>query len=352
VVAFAVLLLPGGADAGDSIQWRNLGPGGGGNMCAVGISPANPNIVLMGGDVGGIYRSGDGGLNWSLRNQALIRKDRHLGYAITQSGTANYPISGGHFAFDPTAGNSNIVYFGFQRSTDAGLNWTVNVDENLEDAAGGLIDPNNHNIVYASGYGQIFRSTDGFQSTSCTGAQTPDDPLTSVNEATVCTAGGTTCSAKSRCFQLSCLPSSTAGPSNPGCSNPVTHQVEYNYSMTVRALVLNPASPASLIACADTGLFQSTNSAQTWTKMAPTGIPGVCAGGTNRGNICQSDADCPGATCSPGICEGAATCNTDADCTNPQTCQEDGTCGTGTACNVNSQCSTSGETCRPQSMKS
>src|SRR6266850_6197018 len=84
--------------ATDSIEWKSIGPGGGGNMFSASVSPGHPDIVLMGGDVGGIFRSGDGGVTWSLRNGALTKPDRFSGYGIY-----------GHFGFDPV--NPANVYF-------------------------------------------------------------------------------------------------------------------------------------------------------------------------------------------------------------------------------------------------
>src|SRR3989442_14123769 len=68
--------------ATDSIQWKQIGPGGGGNSLAVGVSPVDPNIVLMGSDVGGIFRSTDGGQTWSLRNSAVTPPVHDGGYGF------------------------------------------------------------------------------------------------------------------------------------------------------------------------------------------------------------------------------------------------------------------------------
>src|SRR5262245_17101549 len=94
----------------DSIQWKGIGPGGGGNNAAVAISPADPNIVLMGSDIGGIVRTGDGGTTWSWRNNGLTNPTRFASYNVYWD-----------FAFDPV--DPNTVYHGAMKSTDAGLTW-------------------------------------------------------------------------------------------------------------------------------------------------------------------------------------------------------------------------------------
>jgi hypothetical protein len=84
----------------DNIHWKNIGPGAGGNMFISAVSPADPRIVLMGSDVGGIYRSQDGGSTWSIRNNALARPE----------GRGGYNVQDGNFAFAPS--NPSIVYLG------------------------------------------------------------------------------------------------------------------------------------------------------------------------------------------------------------------------------------------------
>src|SRR2546428_1219737 len=121
--------------ASDSIQWKSIGPGGGGNMVSASISPADPNSILQGSAVGGVYRSADGGVTWSVRNGALVDPTRFSGYGM-----------GGHFGFDPI--DSNNVYMVPMRSTNAGLDWSISIDESQMTAGGGVVDPDSPNIVY------------------------------------------------------------------------------------------------------------------------------------------------------------------------------------------------------------
>lgn len=45
IVLFVMLGIP--ARGADTIKWKNIGPGGGGNMLSASVSPADPNIVLQ-----------------------------------------------------------------------------------------------------------------------------------------------------------------------------------------------------------------------------------------------------------------------------------------------------------------
>jgi hypothetical protein len=52
-----------GAQAASAIRnLASLGPGGGGGVFAAAFHNTNPDIILMGQDVGGIDKSDDGGL--------------------------------------------------------------------------------------------------------------------------------------------------------------------------------------------------------------------------------------------------------------------------------------------------
>lgn len=63
VVIIAWLVSP--AFAADAV-FENLGIGGGGGMFTPAISPDDPNLFLLSCDMGGAYRSEDGGKSWSM----------------------------------------------------------------------------------------------------------------------------------------------------------------------------------------------------------------------------------------------------------------------------------------------
>ena len=51
--------------------WRNLGPGGGGWIQSICASPHDSAELFVGCDVGGFYRSGDGGDSYKIHNNGL-----------------------------------------------------------------------------------------------------------------------------------------------------------------------------------------------------------------------------------------------------------------------------------------
>lgn len=56
---------------GNAIEWRSIGPGGGGWIESLAWHPQDPDTLLLGCDVGGFYLSADGGLNWAIHNEGL-----------------------------------------------------------------------------------------------------------------------------------------------------------------------------------------------------------------------------------------------------------------------------------------
>ncbi|MEK7395970.1 MAG: hypothetical protein AAB116_03435, partial [Candidatus Poribacteria bacterium] len=164
----------------------SIGPGGGGFLTAIAIDPTNENIVYVGTDLAGIFKSTDGGQN----------------FKFICKGLKNLVIQ--KIVIDPR--NTNILYLGTEgglyKSTDGGGNWVKKINGFIESGSSLsypikaiAIDPNNSNIIYAGfgnalgndsvhyswGYdkysqGQIYKSTNGGETWKLiinTGIETP-----------------------------------------------------------------------------------------------------------------------------------------------------------------------------------
>jgi len=87
--------------------WRNLGPGGGGWIQSICVSPQRNGELLVGCDVGGFYRSTDGGES----------------YTITNAGLQDYFVE----CIVPDPLDPNVIYLGCEsgvyKSTDRGRTW-------------------------------------------------------------------------------------------------------------------------------------------------------------------------------------------------------------------------------------
>lgn len=227
LVLVLVTLLPPEAGASDKIKWITRGRGSGGNMVSVAVSPANPDVVLMGSDVGGIFRSTDGGLTWKMRNNALTDSRRHAAYGVYG------------FLWDP---DGNTVYTDTLKSTDAGDTWTEKVSPHLfGGGSGGAIDPANHNHVYLVKQPFIYRSDCAWENT---------------------------CGIES-----STIPAPTC---TPDCGDPAATCC-FDLAPRIK-LVFDPGNSNHLLACTRWGLFESTYNGSwngsTWTKINnPAGLP-------------------------------------------------------------------------------
>jgi photosystem II stability/assembly factor-like uncharacterized protein len=62
---------PSDIPAGFDIPWTNVGPGGGGWIQSIACDPQRGNVLHVGCDVGGYYRSDDGGLTYRIQNEGL-----------------------------------------------------------------------------------------------------------------------------------------------------------------------------------------------------------------------------------------------------------------------------------------
>ncbi len=102
------------AIANDPVQWVATSPGGGGCFRGVAISPHDSDLIFCNNDMGGAFRSEDGGETWTLMPFAQI-------HSVLTSG--NYPQAA--WSFHPTIESRVLVGTndGFLISDDKGLNW-------------------------------------------------------------------------------------------------------------------------------------------------------------------------------------------------------------------------------------
>jgi photosystem II stability/assembly factor-like uncharacterized protein len=150
--------LAAGAFADDPPSWTWSGWGGGGFFWSAVFDPSNADVIYMGGDVVGLYKTTDRGANWRFINRglheygvyslAVSKSDPKVLYAMTPNGMA--------------------------RSANGGEDWqalpeTLKAAQNLSTHRPGsvraiAVDPTTADTVYAgSGTGSLCKSTDGGQ---------------------------------------------------------------------------------------------------------------------------------------------------------------------------------------------
>ncbi len=136
--------------------WQPLGPDywnqtsgwnpGVGRVTSIAVESSNPNHIIIGANTGGVWRTTDGGVSWTVLTDNLSTLDV------------------GALAMDPTDptiyfwGSSGGVIF---KSTDSGATWNVLADTGSGTVNKILIDPNNTNKMYCSSGGGIYKSFNG-----------------------------------------------------------------------------------------------------------------------------------------------------------------------------------------------
>ncbi|MCE1164305.1 MAG: T9SS type A sorting domain-containing protein [Bacteroidetes bacterium] len=150
------------------VYWTNIGPTPGyyfnygnisGRTVTIKVDPSNPNTVYIGAAYGGVWKSTDGGLNWTPKTDFEVS------------------LSSGALAIDPV--NTNIIYYGTGEATYSGSSYygrgllkSTNGGNNWTNYTSGLptstyfsriaIKPGNSNFLLAAlGTSGLLRSTDG-----------------------------------------------------------------------------------------------------------------------------------------------------------------------------------------------
>ena len=138
----------------ESLKYRSIGPHRGGRSAAVTGVPGNPNLFYFGATGGGVWKTEDGGQSYenisdgyfggSIGSVAVSKSDNNVIY-----------VGGGEVTL---RGNVSSGY-GIWKSVDAGKTWNFSGLPKSRHVPRIVIDPNNHNIVYAAVLGNIYKPT-------------------------------------------------------------------------------------------------------------------------------------------------------------------------------------------------
>ena len=153
-------------------QWRTIGPTPtntlvlnnwgvtSGRINAVAISPANPDLILVGAATGGVWRSIDGGANFAPVS------DNHIDLAV---GSIVFAPSNPNIVYAGMGDKVSNAYFGsgLLKSTDAGQTWT-RVSNSTLPAPGRItkveVDSTDANRVYVTQF--TYRQANGINAQS------------------------------------------------------------------------------------------------------------------------------------------------------------------------------------------
>lgn len=292
-------LLCGAAHAGVNV-WTNSGPGGGRVLC-VAADPTNPGTVYAGTAFGGLFKSVDGGANWSAANTGLPLGGQTLGLTTIWA-----------IAVDPNT--PSIVYAGTGagvfKSTNAGASWQA-ANTGLVGPPGSApaiaalgIDPQVPAILYAAASvwgGGLFKSINGGASWFAAHTGIFDawgspavvslviDPLDPAN--------------------LYAATLSSVVKSINGAGNWLPLSVSAG-DTNLRRLAIDPSAPSTVYVGTDAGtpngVLKTTDGGATWNPVN-TGLPGpttvnaLAVDPTAPGTVYVAANNCTGPPCASGV---------------------------------------------------
>jgi photosystem II stability/assembly factor-like uncharacterized protein len=149
-----------------TFQWRSIGPPRGGRSIAVSGVKGRPKEAYFGAVGGGLWKTLDGGENWTPVTDGQIGSSSVGAVAVSESRPDTIFIGMGESCIRGNIMSGDGVY----KSTDAGKTWTHVGFRDARNISRIRIHPTNPDIVYVAAFGHhgapndergVFKSTDG-----------------------------------------------------------------------------------------------------------------------------------------------------------------------------------------------
>lgn len=138
-----------------ALEYRLLGPFRGGRSAAVTGVPNKPNLFYFGASGGGVWKTTDGGRHWENISDGFFGGS--IGAISVAQNDPNVMYVGG--GEKTVRGNVSSGY-GMWKSVDAGKTWQTSGLSNSRHIPRIVIDPTNHDIVFAGVLGDIYKPTE------------------------------------------------------------------------------------------------------------------------------------------------------------------------------------------------
>lgn len=173
----SVGVLSAGARAAEKHHWEPAGWGGGGFFYSCAFDPKNENVIYLGGDVNGAYKSVDGGKSWKIIN----------------NGISAYGVFS--LAVDPSSPNTvwAATDDGLSKSTDGGETWKtieksgpkdlrLTGEKNRSTHSVAVHPTDGKTVFVGTPHGKVYKTTDGGESWTAayTGAKLTDETPSAV----------------------------------------------------------------------------------------------------------------------------------------------------------------------------
>jgi photosystem II stability/assembly factor-like uncharacterized protein len=156
-------------DVYDALRWQNVGPSRGGRSTAVAGSDARPLEFYFGATGGGLWKTTDGGSNWSVMTDGKITSSSVGAVAVCEADPDVVYIGTGE-----TQIRGNIMQGdGAYKSTDGGTTWQHIGLRETQNISRIRIHPEDCDVAWAAAFGVhsadnsergVFKTTDGGES--------------------------------------------------------------------------------------------------------------------------------------------------------------------------------------------
>ena len=153
-------------DLSGGLRWRNIGPFRGGRSLGVAGHPDQPLTYYFGATGGGVWKTTDGGANWTSISDSTFRSSSVGAVAVAPSDPNVVYVGMGEADIRSNISNGDGIY----KSTDAGKTWK-HIGLKMADAVSNIeVHPHNADIAYVAALGNpfapnkergVFRTTDG-----------------------------------------------------------------------------------------------------------------------------------------------------------------------------------------------
>jgi photosystem II stability/assembly factor-like uncharacterized protein len=150
----------------NGMKWRQVGPFRGGRALAIEGVPGEPNTYYFGAVAGGVWKTTDGGANWSPIFDGVKTTGSIGAIAVAPSDHNTIYVGTGE-----AAPRGNVTFGdGVYKSVDAGRNWKNIGLKDSRNIGAIIVHPENPDIVFVAALGHvfgpnqergIFRTTDG-----------------------------------------------------------------------------------------------------------------------------------------------------------------------------------------------
>jgi photosystem II stability/assembly factor-like uncharacterized protein len=266
--------------------WEDVGPLGG-NATAVAVDPTNDAVVYAASSRSVVVKSTDGGASW---NRSYVHPQAPLASILALGAAPSGVFAVAYSPFGPQTFTPTCRMFGMcetslsiARSRDGGITWVrIYNDTGLS----ALSDPNHYvgssfvafdptdaDVVYIGGRGgALHKSTDGGDRWTAVGSGLPAGDLSALvfdptQPSIAYAARGASRDTPGGVYK-SVDGAATFVPASMGLPD--------DLDLRVRALLVDPATPATLWVGTNTGLFRTVDGAGLWTPVGA-GLPTAVA---------------------------------------------------------------------------